>query len=98
CRHLPSSPTRRSSDLISRSIAASRRRIWNAIYPLGSDYGWSGEVVSAEPLAGTEGAVALRLSWEGREGRPIERTVRITDAVEQRSEEHTSGLQSLTNL
>src|SRR4051794_7953474 len=57
-------------------------RIWQALYPLGADAGWSGEILSAEPI-GEGGALArVKLSWEGRDGQPIERKVRLSDVVE----------------
>ncbi|RVA16728.1 site-2 protease family protein, partial [Mesorhizobium sp. M7D.F.Ca.US.004.03.1.1] len=33
---------------LSRVIAADRQRLWQALWPLGSDAGWSGEILSAE--------------------------------------------------
>ena len=60
---------------IAREIAifAPRDRIWGALNPLGKDAGWSGEVLCAVPIEG--GRICETLSWEGRDGRPIERTV-----------------------
>jgi Zn-dependent protease len=66
-------------------VAAPGMRIWQALYPLGADAGWSGEILSAEALGGggEGGALArLKLSWEGRDNRPIERKVRLSDIVE----------------
>jgi Zn-dependent protease len=63
-------------------ISAPRMRIWQALYPLGADAGWSGEILAAEPI-GEGGALArMKLSWEGRDGQPIERKVRLSDVVE----------------
>ena len=31
-------------------IAAPRPRLWQALYPLGDDAAWSGEILSAEPI------------------------------------------------
>ena len=37
---------------VSRVIAMDRQRLWQALWPLGSDASWSGEILSAEPLDG----------------------------------------------
>ncbi|WP_245454752.1 site-2 protease family protein [Mesorhizobium sp. M3A.F.Ca.ET.080.04.2.1] len=66
---------------VSRLVQADRHRLWQALWPLGRDAGWSGEILSAEAMD-SEGAVRLRLSWEGRDGQPIERRARFEDVVE----------------
>ncbi|MER9326317.1 site-2 protease family protein [Mesorhizobium sp. M0152] len=66
---------------LSRVVAMDRQRLWQALWPLGSDAGWSGEILSAEALDG-EGMARILLSWEGRDGKPIERTSRLEDVVE----------------
>ncbi|CDX12821.1 conserved membrane hypothetical protein [Mesorhizobium sp. ORS 3324] len=66
---------------VSRVIEAERSSLWQALWPFGSDADWSGEILSAEPLDG-EGTALIRLSWEGRDGRPIERKARFDDVVE----------------
>jgi Zn-dependent protease len=58
-----------------------RQRLWQALWPLGSDAGWSGEILSAEAPDG-EGVARITLSWEGRDGKPIERRSRFEDVVE----------------
>ncbi|WP_245469766.1 site-2 protease family protein [Mesorhizobium sp. M7A.F.Ca.MR.362.00.0.0] len=58
-----------------------RQRLWQALWPLGSDAGWSGEILSAEAPDG-EGVARITLSWEGRDGKPIERRSRFDDVVE----------------
>ena len=66
----------------SRLVSADRDRVWNALWPFGSEAGWSGEYLRAERLDGDHGLARLQLSWEGRDGKPIERTVRLEDVVE----------------
>jgi Zn-dependent protease len=66
---------------LSRVVAMDRQRLWQALWPLGSDAGWSGEILSAEPLDG-QGTARIVLSWEGRDGQPIERRSRFEDVVE----------------
>lgn len=65
---------------LTRSVAASRERLWQALWPLGSDANWSGEYIGATALG--DGRAKLMLSWEGRDGKPIERTVQFEDVVE----------------
>ena len=65
----------------SRVIQANRDRLWQALWPLGSDAGWSGEILSAEAPDG-EGMARIELSWEGRDGQPIERKARFEDVLE----------------
>ncbi|MER9732127.1 site-2 protease family protein [Mesorhizobium sp. M0217] len=66
---------------LSRVVAVDRQRLWQALWPLGSDAGWSGEILSAQPLDG-QGTARILLSWEGRDGQPIERRSRFEDVVE----------------
>jgi Zn-dependent protease len=66
---------------LSRVVAMDRQRLWQALWPLGSDAGWSGEILSAQPLDG-QGTARIMLSWEGRDGQPIERKSRFEDVVE----------------
>lgn len=69
---------------ISRSIPASRYLLWSALWPLGKNAGWGEEYIDAEPVEGDAGLARLRLRWEGRDGNPIERIVRLEDVVEGR--------------
>ncbi|TIO47180.1 MAG: site-2 protease family protein [Mesorhizobium sp.] len=66
---------------VSRVIGADRKRLWEALWPFGGDAGWSGEILSAELLDG-EGTALIRLSWEGRDGLPIERKAQFQEVVE----------------
>lgn len=66
---------------LTRLVAMDRQRLWQALWPLGSDAGWSGEILSAEAPDG-EGVARITLSWEGRDGKPIERKSRFEDVVE----------------
>ncbi|UDL89882.1 site-2 protease family protein [Mesorhizobium sp. PAMC28654] len=66
---------------ISRLVKMDRQRLWQALWPLGSDAGWSGEILSAESL-GDGGMVRTRLSWEGRDGQPIERKIMLEEVEE----------------
>jgi Zn-dependent protease len=66
---------------ISRRISSAPERLWQALWPLGSEAGWSGEIVAARAL-GRAGEALLTLSWEGRDGRPIERHVALEDVQE----------------
>ena len=66
---------------LSRVVAMDRQRLWQALWPLGGDAGWSGEILSAEALDG-QGVARIMLSWEGRDGQPIERRSRFEDVVE----------------
>src|SRR6185369_4790900 len=43
---------------------------------------WSGEVVSVEAVAGSPDRARVQLSWEGRDGRPIEKLLRLSEIVE----------------
>jgi Zn-dependent protease len=66
---------------VSRVMRADSARLWQALWPFGSDAGWSGEILSAEALDG-EGMALIKLSWEGRDGQPIDRKARFEDVVE----------------
>jgi len=56
-------------------INAPRDRLWQALWPMGSDANWDGSLVSVEPADGSKMRIAL--SWEGRDGKPIERLARF---------------------
>lgn len=58
-------------------VGAAPERLWSALWPLGDRSGWSGEILSAE--AAGDGRAKVRLSWEGRDGRPIEKLLRLTE-------------------
>ncbi|RVA59558.1 site-2 protease family protein, partial [Mesorhizobium sp. M7A.F.Ca.US.006.04.2.1] len=47
---------------LTRLVAMDRQRLWQALWPLGSDAGWSGEILSAEAPDG-EGVARITLSW-----------------------------------
>lgn len=68
---------------LSRLVAADRRLLWQALWPLGGNAGWSGEILYAETLD-DRGQTRIILSWEGRDGQPIERKVLFDDVVEGR--------------
>jgi len=61
-------------------VAAPRERLWQALWPLGAERGWS-EYLSAEAVGGSGDRIKAKLSWEGRDGRPIERLLRLSDVV-----------------
>jgi Zn-dependent protease len=64
----------------SRLYSATPSRLWAALYPLGNDALWDGSYLSVTPN-GHEGA-HLELDWDGRDGKPIRRTVAFSDVVE----------------
>ncbi|TIV59295.1 MAG: site-2 protease family protein, partial [Mesorhizobium sp.] len=53
-------PLGRRTVTVSRVIEADRKRLWQALWPFGADAGWSGEILSAEPLDG-EGTALIKL-------------------------------------
>jgi len=57
-------------------VNASSERLWSALWPSGKDAGWSGEILSAKPV-GERDTFRLELSWQGRDGQPIERLVQF---------------------
>lgn len=62
-------------------VAAPRQLLWSALWPLGENAGWSGEMLSAHVVPGSPDRVRVRLSWEGRDGSPIEKLLRLSDVV-----------------
>lgn len=61
---------------VSVRVRAPRDRLWEAVWPLGRDAGWSGKILDARP---EEGGARLSFAWDGRDGRPIERSVRFRE-------------------
>lgn len=74
---LMAAPVGRRAFAISLTVDAPREKIWQAVWPLGQDAGWSRKIIGATPQ-GDDGA-RLRLSWDDRDGKPIERSVRFAD-------------------
>jgi Zn-dependent protease len=62
-------------------VAAPREKLWEALWPLGRNPGWSGEILSAEAVEGFSDRARIRLCWEGRDGRPIEKLQRLSGVV-----------------
>jgi len=75
-------PLGRRTIRLRRVIPVPPGRVWNALYPLGKDAGWSGEVVAAAPLPGEPGRIRMTIGWAGRDDKPIARVSRIYDLVE----------------
>ncbi len=64
----------------SRLISASPSHLWSALHPLGNNAKWDGGYLSVEPIA--EDGALLELDWDGRDGKPIRRSVVFTDVIE----------------
>ncbi len=62
-----------------KPIDAPRQAVWEAIWPLGIDAGWSGEIVEAQAVAGQPDRAEIALSWPSRDGSPIRRTIEFAD-------------------
>lgn len=55
--------------------SAPRDRAWSALYPFGANATWNGTIISAALEEGTQRFGKLRISYEDRNGDPIERKV-----------------------
>jgi Zn-dependent protease len=62
----------------SRLVRVDHDRLWEALWPLGRDAGWSGEIKS---VIGFRGGARITISWEGRDGQPIQRKVAFDEVV-----------------
>jgi len=65
-------------------VRATPDKVWDAMWPLGGQAGWSGEILSAKSVDAEAGLVRIVLSWLGRDGNSIERTVRLDEVSEDR--------------
>lgn len=85
---------------LTRRMAAPPGRVLSAIDPFGANAGWSATIVSVkrlDTLAGGEERGEAELSWPGRDGRPIHRTIalhRFDGGFEERVVEDSSLDQS----
>jgi Zn-dependent protease len=79
---LMSAPVGSRTVTVSRVIPSSAQHLWSALFPLGSNARWNGAYLSIEPI-GVDGA-ALELDWDGRDGKPIRRSVFFSDVRESR--------------
>jgi Zn-dependent protease len=77
---LMSAPLGKRTIKNSRLIDATPSKIWSALFPLGTNAKWDGSYLSVIPN-GNDGA-HLELDWDGRDGKPIRRSVKFTDVVE----------------
>jgi Zn-dependent protease len=77
---LMSAPVGRRTVTVSRLIPSSASHLWSALFPLANNAKWSGAYISVQPL-GKNGA-ELELDWDGRDGKPIQRSV-IFENVEE---------------
>ncbi len=75
-------PLGRRTISASARVAASRERLWQVLWPLGREAGWSGEIVAAAPVAGKRDLVEVTYSREGRDGEPVRRVVELEEVVE----------------
>ncbi len=67
------------------AINAPALRLWNALYPFGSNASWSGTIVSSERETGTGKFGTIRIAFDDRNGDPIERKVCLDEVVEGKS-------------
>ncbi len=74
-------PFGRRTLTVKRRVNAPRERLWHALFPLGDQVGWSGEVLQATPVGPEADQVLLSMAWEGRDGNPITRNIQLHDVV-----------------
>ena len=65
---------------LSKLIAGSPQRVWSALFPLGENAKWDGNLVSANEIA--PHIVELEIAYDGRDGKPIRRTVQLAEVLE----------------
>ena len=62
------------------TVEASPAHVWSALHPFGANALWDGSFRSISSLPGNR--AELEINWEGRDGKPIRRTVQLFDEVE----------------
>lgn len=77
---LMAAPLGRRTIRRSVTVAAPRQKIWQALWPLGADANWSGEYVSVADQG--QGRLQMALSWDGRDGKPINRVAQLNDVAD----------------
>ncbi len=68
---------------VTRPISADRADLWNALYPLGNNAGWDGQILGTFPLG--QNSAEIVLSWTGRDDKPIRRQIELSDVVAETS-------------
>ena len=76
-------PVGRRRVTLSSIIAATPEHIWSALYPLGANAKWDGNIVAAHAVG--PDLVETEISYEGRDGNPIRRTMKLESVIENRS-------------
>ena len=66
-------------------IKASPSRLWSALFPFAANAGWNGTIISSELEPGTSRFGRIRISFEDRNGDPIERKVCLEEMTEGKS-------------
>jgi Zn-dependent protease len=61
-------------------IAATPEHIWSALFPLGANAKWDGNIVAAHEVG--PDLVETEISYDGRDGKPIRRTMHLESVVE----------------
>ena len=78
---LLAAPLGRRTLTVKRRVKAPRERLWHALYPLGDQVEWSGEILQATQVGLQSNQVRLSMAWEGRDGKPITRRIQLHDVV-----------------
>ena len=75
-------PVGRRTITVRRALKARPERIWDAVYPKGIAANWHPSVLSTGISEGNSNRVDLAYRYPDRKGRPIRRTLEISDAIE----------------
>lgn len=74
---------------VARHVRSSHEPLWQALFPLGRQVGWSGEILEAARVGGKDDQVRLSMAWEGRDGKPITRIIRLHEVVPEKQFTYT---------
>jgi Zn-dependent protease len=72
-----------------RTVVAKRRiksppaHLWSAVFPFGNNALWDGTYVSIQRTG--DSCADVEIAWDGRDGKPIRRTIEVTQVVPERS-------------
>lgn len=80
---LMAAPVGKRAVSASRRIKSSPAHLWSALFPFGNNALWDGTYISIQRAG--DSLADVEIAWDGRDGKPIRRTLEVTEVDPERS-------------